>query len=64
MLLLSIKAHGHMCIYLSFVFGVQCIAHVLLGDANDNNNKKINPKKNGKTFLFIEWLFHLYKSIT
>lgn len=42
-----------MCIYLSFVFWVQCIAHVLLGDANDNK-KKINPKKNGKTFLFIE----------
>lgn len=45
MLLLSIKAHGHMCIYLSFVFGVQCIAHVLLGDANDNNKKKSIQRK-------------------
>lgn len=48
MLLLSIKAHGHMCIYLSFVFWVQCIAHVLLGDANDNKKKKNQSKEKWK----------------
>lgn len=37
-----------MCIYLSFVFWVQCIAHVLLGDANDNNNKKNQSKEKWK----------------
>lgn len=45
---------SHVCIYLNFGFRVQCIiAHMLLGDAN-KKEKKINPKKNGKTFLFIE----------
>lgn len=45
----------HVCIYLNFGFRVQCIlAHMLLGDANKKKRKKINPKKNGKTFLFIE----------
>lgn len=34
-----------MCIYLSFVFWVQCIAHVLLGDANDNKKKNQSKEK-------------------
>lgn len=34
-----------MCIYLNFVFWVQRIAHMLLGDANKKEKKRKKEKK-------------------
>lgn len=39
----------HVCIYLNFVFGVQCIAHMLLGDAN--KKKSIQRKMERHFYL-------------
>lgn len=48
--IVSIKAHGHMCvIYLNFVFWVQCIAHMLLGDAY--KKKSIQRKMERHSYL-------------
>lgn len=43
----------HVCIYLNFVFGIQCIAHMLLGDANKKKNQSKEKWKDISIYRII-----------